>query len=59
MLVSKATKLLELGHSDFDQVYAMDADTARERPPGINRGVHAPLENEWAEEFNHPQALTT
>ena len=23
MLVSKATKLLELGHSDFDQVYAM------------------------------------
>ncbi len=23
MLVSKATKLLKLGHSDFDQVYAM------------------------------------
>ena len=31
MLVSKATKLLELGHSDFDQVYAMRAGWSLER----------------------------
>jgi hypothetical protein len=32
MLVSGATKLLKLGHSDFDQVYAMQ--TGPERPTG-------------------------
>ena len=29
MVVSKATKLLKLGHSDFDQVYAMVTETCK------------------------------
>ncbi len=33
MLVSKATKLLKLGHSDFDQVYAMSPADGHALPP--------------------------